>query len=57
MAATNIEQKALSLLNAFERAGKSVSRVMVDGRKIEIVLRQNSEVDEFDRIDMTHGKT
>lgn len=57
MAAKDIEQKALGLLNAFEKAGKSVSRVLVDGRKIEIVLGKETEGDEFDRIDMRHGKT
>ncbi|WP_425050475.1 hypothetical protein [Psychromarinibacter sp. S121] len=57
MAVTGIEQKALGLLNAFERAGKSVSRVLVDGRKIELVLEQRgaAEADEFERIDMRHG--
>lgn len=58
MAATKIEQKALSLLQAFESAGKTVSRVVVDGRKIEVVLHavQNDQ-DEFERLDMRHGKT
>ncbi|MFV2053222.1 hypothetical protein [Aliiroseovarius sp. YM-037] len=57
MAATSIEQKALGLLNAFERAGKAVSRVTVEGRKIEIVLSMPVKDDEFDRIDMRHDKT
>lgn len=57
MAAQSIEQKALGLLNAFESAGKSVSRVTVDGRKIEIVLDQRLIEDEYDGIDMRHGKT
>ena len=37
MAAT-IEQNALGLLKAFENAGKPVSRVTIEGRKIELVL-------------------
>jgi hypothetical protein len=57
MARASIEEKAIGLLRAFERAGKSVSRVSVDGRKIEIVLAKEFEGDEFDRIDMRHGKT
>ena len=57
MATTNIEQKALGLLNAFENAGKSVSRVTIDGRKIEIVLTGSRDVDEYEGIDMRHGKT
>ena len=57
MSTTSIEQKALALLKAFEKAGRSVSRVSVDGRKIEIVLSKREETDEFDRIDMRHGKT
>lgn len=57
MSATNIEQKALRLLNAFEDAGKTVSRVAIDGRKIEIVLTRAKETDDFAGIDMRHGKT
>lgn len=57
MSATNIEQKALRLLNAFEDAGKTVSRVAIDGRKIEIVLTRAKENDDFAGIDMRHGKT
>ncbi|QFT59188.1 hypothetical protein FIU94_10155 [Sulfitobacter sp. THAF37] len=55
MAATNMEQKALSLLRAFERAGKMVTRVSIDGRKIELELSTGEIADEFDRIDMRHG--
>lgn len=57
MASTKLEQSALSLLAAFENAGKSVSRVIVEGRKIEIVLATEHDADDFDRIDMRHGKT
>ncbi|SEK65778.1 hypothetical protein [Pacificibacter marinus] len=57
MAQTTIEQKALRLLNAFERAGKSVGRVTVDGKKIELVLVELPTVDEFERVNMRHGKT
>lgn len=54
---TTIEQKAVGLLSAFERAGKKVSRVTIDGRKIEIVLSETEHLDEFDGIEMRHGKT
>jgi hypothetical protein len=57
MARTTIEDKALRFLHAFERAGKSVGRVTIDGKKIELVLGDPAKVDEFDRIDMRHGKT
>ncbi|WP_353336861.1 hypothetical protein [Pseudooceanicola nitratireducens] len=57
MALTTIEEKALRLLNAFERAGRTVGRVTVDGRKIELVLTSDQPADEFERIDMRHGKT
>ena len=56
MATTSIEQKALHLLNAFERAGKLVKRVTVDGRKIELELSSQEESGEFDGVDMRHGK-
>ncbi len=52
-----IEQKALGLVRAFERAGKSVSRFCVDGRKIELVLGHDKPADEFERIDMRYDKT
>lgn len=55
MTATTIEQKALGLLKAFENAGRSVSRVTIDGRKIELVLGTAKTEDEFDWIDMRHG--
>ena len=38
MSGSKVEEKALRLLTAFENAGKSVSRVAIEGRKIEIVL-------------------
>lgn len=52
----SIEQKALVLLNAFERAGKAVSRVTVEGRRIELVLTPAKQEDEFERIDMRHDQ-
>jgi len=57
MTVTTIEKKALGLLNAFEHAGKSVSRVTIEGRKIEIVLSRPKDNDEFDRIEMRHDQT
>ncbi|MFO8125998.1 hypothetical protein [Yoonia sp.] len=57
MTRTTIEEKALRLLNTFERAGRSVGRVTVDGKKIELVLVNPATVDEFERIDMRHDKT
>lgn len=57
MPVSAIEQKALSLLKTFESAGKSVSRVTIEGRKIELVLRTEQSGDEFDGVDMRHGKT
>jgi len=57
MTRTKIEDQALRLLNAFERAGKSVGRVTVDGKRIELVLTNPATLDEFDRIDMRHDKT
>ena len=57
MSANRIEQRALRVLNTFENAGKSVTRVTIDGRKIELVLSKGQDEDEFDMIDMSHGKT
>ena len=57
MAASLIEKRALGLLKAFEEAGRSVRSVTVDGRKISLVFGQTESSDEFDGIDMHHGKT
>lgn len=57
MATTKLEQSALSLLSAFESAGKSVSRVIVEGKRIELVLSTEHDDDDFDKIDMRHDKT
>ncbi|SDW15760.1 hypothetical protein SAMN04488001_0417 [Litoreibacter albidus] len=57
MSTRTLEQKALSLLQAVEKAGKSVASVAIEGRKIELVLSSGENVDEFERIDMRHGKT
>lgn len=57
MPAITTEQKALSLLNAFEKAGKTVSSVVVEGKRIEIKIQPREDSDEFDRIDMRYGKT
>jgi hypothetical protein len=57
MSKARVEDRALSLLNTFENAGKTVTRVTVDGRKIEIELSKDQSVDEYDGIDMRHDKT
>ena len=57
MPSSKTEQAALSLLKAFESAGQPVSRVIVDGKRIELELAISDDRDEFDRIDMRHGKT
>lgn len=57
MQVRKLEQQALSLIAALEKAGKAVSSVAVEGRRIEVVLSSGESVDEFDRIDMRHGKT
>jgi len=57
MPTARIEQRALSLLNAFENAGKAVSRVTVEGKRIELVLSKEREDDEYAGIDMRHDQT
>ncbi len=57
MSAKNIQLQALSLLATLENAGKSVSRVTIEGRRIEIEFEKGEDRDEFDRIEMRHGKT
>ena len=57
MSALEIERRALSLLNAFEKSGRPVSRVTIEGKKIELVLSVGTTGDEFERIDMRYDKT
>lgn len=57
MSTASIEQRALSLLRAFENAGKAVSRVTVEGKRIELVLSKEREDDEYAGIDMRHDQT
>lgn len=57
MAASKLEQKAISLLNTLEKAGKTVSRIAIQGTRIEVVFDRSETEDEFDGIDMRHGKT
>ena len=57
MATGSLEKRALSLLAALEGAGKSVSGIAIEGRRIEIVLSSGETFDEFEKIEMRHGKT
>lgn len=57
VSAIRLEQKALSLAKAFERSGRTVKRVIVDGRRIELEFSTEVAVDAFDTIDMRHGET
>lgn len=57
MSASAVEQRALSLLNTFEKSGRTVSRVTIEGRKMELVLSSEPTGDEFERIDMRYDKT
>ncbi|GGX55389.1 hypothetical protein GCM10007385_24920 [Tateyamaria omphalii] len=57
VARTKIEKKALELHSEFEKAGKTVCRVIVEGRRIELELALPSDdADEFAGIEMQHGK-
>lgn len=56
MPSTSIEERALRLLKAFETAGRPVSRVTIEGKKIELVLATEQTQDEFAGIDMRYDK-
>lgn len=57
MSRAKMEHQALDLLAAFEQAGKTVRRVTIEGRRIEIELNNGDDRDDFDRIEMRHDKT
>lgn len=55
---TDVADRALSLLRTFEKAGRPVKRVVIDGRKLEFEFaRGEDSQDEFDGIDMRHDQT
>lgn len=54
--APKIEAKALSIIDAFERSGKKVRKVILDGRRIEVELVDVDVQDSFAQIDMRYGK-
>ena len=56
MSTSSTEQRALKLLKTLEDAGKSVRRIAIDGRRIEVELSSEGSEDEFDGIDMRHGQ-
>lgn len=56
MPSTSIEERALRLLKAFENAGRPVSRVTIEGKKIELVLTTEQTPDEYAGIDMRYDK-
>ncbi len=57
MTVKTIDQRVLSLLRTLEASGRFVSSVAVEGRRIEFVLASGESLDEFDGIEMRHGKT
>jgi hypothetical protein len=57
MSVKTIEQRVLSLLTSLESSGRFVTSVAVEGRRIEFVLASGESLDDFDGIDMRHGKT
>lgn len=50
------EDRALKYVHAFERDGKTVRKVLIDGRKIELTLDDGTALDEFDAVDMSREK-
>ncbi len=56
MSSATTEQKAIRLLQALERSGKAVSSVVVEGRRIEVKFEGGLPSDEFERLEMRHGK-
>lgn len=52
MTTRTTSQRAVSLVEAMESRGKTVRRVIVDGRRIELELANGEPVDDFDAVDM-----
>jgi hypothetical protein len=57
VALSKIEQQALRMLDDLERRGRSVSRVTIEGKRVEFEFAKSEEgSDEFDGLDMKYGK-
>ena len=57
MSAVRLEQKAMRMLETLERAGKSVTRVTLEGKRIEFELGAVKDAeDEFEGIDLRHDQ-
>ncbi len=57
MSAVKLEQAAMRFLSELESKGKQVTRIVIEGKRIEFDLAGSDKLDEFERIDMRHGKT
>ena len=57
MGHTRIEEKALRLLRTFERSGRIIGRVTIEGKKIELVFAEPDVPDDYERLDFNHDKT
>ena len=56
MPSTDLERKALNMLKMLEGTGRTVSRVVIEGKRMEFELTADETADEFDGIDMRHGQ-
>jgi hypothetical protein len=56
MPGRSVEQRALGLLRVFEAAGKTVSRITIEGKRIELELAKQQDADEFAGLDMRYDK-
>lgn len=56
MATPDLERKALNMLKLLEGSGRPVARIVIEGRKMEFEFVAGEAKDEFDAIDMRHGK-
>ena len=48
--------RALALAERFRQAGFPVAKVVIDGKRVEVILKDAAEVDAFDMVDLRRKK-
>ena len=48
--------KALELAQRFRNAGFPVAKVVIDGKRVEVILKDSEEADPFDQVDLRRVK-
>jgi len=48
--------RALDLAQRFRQAGFPVAKVVIEGKRVEVILKDDSEADPYDLVDLRRKK-